>query len=461
MSEDQFSLASSYDQSSEPSKCSGDIHQEDWNHARALINKYPPQIVLWIIRELLSSQPLPVWTTFATGPRMASAFSTTPSCPLMYAPSLKPDFNSRVKSHSVSTPVGASPTSQPSFPFESTNLNNLLHNDAVGVCALARSYVEEEGTLTTTNRDLTRQSITNMPQTQSIITTVLLARDKEGLNQQEKRWFCVYNEHQGKSFGKPSDWKKHMDNFHEPGKEAWQCPEKDCYQIFDKSSNFCQHHRAEHNCRKPCKHADSAKMRIHTRRAFACGCQSCQCLLFSWDDWRNHVAQHMENRMTISQWQYNTVLRNLLRRPEIHPYWERHVAQQVFPYNVPARFDWRPRNTMYLKRQLEYFDEVELSKHAAHLVRQAFETGLEVRSAQEISDSSELIAEPVLMQKQPQYSLPTLIDHYDNPSGVSTPSLFHQEPGDLQILSQCPPSFCSINDEHFSDCYQSPSSFKF
>jgi hypothetical protein len=25
---------------------------DDWNHARALVTKYPPQIVLWIIREV-------------------------------------------------------------------------------------------------------------------------------------------------------------------------------------------------------------------------------------------------------------------------------------------------------------------------------------------------------------------------------------------------------------------------
>ena len=473
MPEDQFSLASgfpSYDQCSEASRNSGDIPQEDWDHAWALISKYPPQIVFWIIRELFSSQPLPVWTTFMTGSLVDSAFSTTPSCHSMDASTLKPDFSSRATSDPASTIVSTSPSSSPSLRFESANLENLLHNDAARTCTPAQCYAEEEGTHTTANGALIGQSTADVLHTKSVFPTKLPARNREGLTQQEKRWFCVYDEHRGKSFGKPSDWKKHMDNFHEPGKMAWQCLEQDCYQIFDKPSNFCQHHRTEHNCRKPCKHADSAKMGTHARRAFACGFQSCQGLSFSWGDWRNHVAQHMESGMTISQWQYNTVLRNLLRRPEIRPYWERHVAQQVFPYNVPARFDWRPRNTIHLKRQLEYIDEIELSKHAAYLARQAYETGLEVRSVQEILDSTGMVAEPILMQKQPEYSLPTLIDHYDNQSRVSTSPLFHQEPRDPQIPSQCPrstltsameSSFSSFNDEHFSDFYQSPSSFKF
>jgi hypothetical protein len=178
----------------------------------------------------------------------------------------------------------------------------------------------------------------------------------------------------------------------------------------------------------------------------------------------------MESGMTISQWQYNTVLRNLLRRPEIRPYWERHVAEQVFPYNVRARFDWRPRNTILLKRHLEYTDEIELSKHAAYLARQAYETGLEVRSVQEILDSSGMVAEPIFMQKRPEYSLHTLTDHYGNQSRASTPPTLHQEPRGLQIPSRCPPPaltsamespFSSFNDEHFSYFYQSSSSFKF
>jgi hypothetical protein len=222
-------------------------------------------------------------------------------------------------------------------------------------------------------------------------------------NKQEKRLFCVFSEHKGTSFGKPSDWKRHMNTFHKPGKKQWRCPEHECHETFDKPNNFCQHHRKEHKCRKSCNHADRAKIPTRIKLAFACGYQSCPGLLFSWENWCNHVAKHMENGMTINQWQYNILLRNLLRRPEVHLLWEKRVAQEVGLYNVQARFTWRPRDTREIKWQLEYMDEVELHKNAESLVLRAYDIGLAVRSAEELLEPSIPIVEPTTMRRPPQY----------------------------------------------------------
>ena len=246
------------------------------------------------------------------------------------------------------------------------------------------SHVGEQRDVETADGTLNQSSPSNLSHDHCLAIGQITAWGKEGPKQQDNRWFCVFDEHKDTSFGKPSDWKKHMNNFHEPGKKAWQCSVNDCFQIFDKAKNFCQHHRKEHGCRKSCTHADSAKKKDMNKRAFACGCESCQSLLFSWDEWRDHVAQHMENGMTKSQWQYNTLFRNLLRRPEVHPHWETLVAEGVFPYNVLSRFTWRPRNTGHLKTQLEYMNSSDLLKDASHLVLQAYENGTSVRSAQEL-----------------------------------------------------------------------------
>jgi hypothetical protein len=194
-----------------------------------------------------------------------------------------------------------------------------------------------------------------------------------------------------------------MNTFHKPGKKQWRCPEHECHETFDKPDNFCQHHRKEHKCRKSCNHADRAKIRTPIKRAFACGYQSCPGLLFSWDNWCNHVAKHMENGMTINQWQYNILLRNLLRRPEVHFLWEERVAQEVGLYNVHARFTWRLRDTREIKWQLEYMDEVELHKNAESLVLRAYDIGLAVRSAEELLEPSIPIVEPTTMRRPPQY----------------------------------------------------------
>jgi hypothetical protein len=347
------------------------IPQEDWNHAQALL-KYPPQVIVFIIRELLSHQ-------------LRSSHST-------HASSSSLDLSFHATSYPVSTSVTASSSSAPSLTFDHDNLESLLLNDEVGASGTTGSPVEEQRNVETADGTLNRQYPVSLPHTQPLVI--------EGPKQQENRWFCVFDEHRGKSFGKRGDWKKHMNNFHEPGKKAWRCPTQDCFQIFDKASNFCQHHRKEHGYRKSCKHADSAKTRAPIKQAFACGCESCQSLLFSWDEWRDHVAQHMDNGMDISQWQYNTLFRNLLRRPEVHLHWEQLVAKEVYPYKVLARFNWRPRNTGPLKRQLEYMNSSDLLGCATYLALQAYEAGIAVRSARELSDPSALITEPVVMPRE-------------------------------------------------------------
>ncbi|OCL01234.1 hypothetical protein AOQ84DRAFT_23831 [Glonium stellatum] len=360
------------------------IPQEDLDHAWALIKKYPPQIIVWIIRELLSQQPLDVDSFMIPVPLPAHTSSPNSESIALALPNLV--CNTR-----NTPPFSLDSLCEEPEGFEAT----LNETEINGSATISRSPDALRG-LRAANRNSRRRPAPNL---QPI-------RKKDNTGQDEKRWFCVFDEHKDKSFGKRSDWKKHMNGFHEPGKIAWQCPEQDCRQIFVQDSNFCQHHRLQHACRKPCKHADSAKKRMPLKRAFACGYRTCQALLFSWDAWRDHVAHHMEDGMKISQWQYNTLLRNLLRRPEIHHYWEAHVAGQVFPYNIPARFNWRPRNTTLLKWQLEYNDEADLAKNAKAIALQAYETGLEVRSAQELVDPSVLIAEPI---KQPS-EVPTNID---------------------------------------------------
>lgn len=291
----------------------------------------------------------------------------------------------------------------------------------------------------------------------------LTAWEKDAPKQQENRWFCVFDEHKDRDFGKPSDWKKHMNSFHEPGKKAWQCPEKDCAQTFDKANNFCQHHRKEHGCRKSCTHADGAKKKNMNKRAFACGRESCQSLLFSWGEWLNHVTQHMEDGMTRSQWQYNTLFRNLLRRPEVHRHWETIVAKEVYPYNILSRFTWRPRNTSHLKTQLEYMDSSDLLQDGYLLALQAYENGTSVRSAQEISDSSPLIAEPcplpmTLFQSpfstiQPQNSCLGVFDVSHAHPGSSPFPPRHQESQDfrppLRRTPSTPPSAASSLEANF------------
>jgi hypothetical protein len=217
------------------------------------------------------------------------------------------------------------------------------------------------------------------------------------LKHSESRWFCVFDEHNGKSFGRRSDWRKHMNDFHKPDKKAWECP--DCHQVFDQLCNFIQHHSVQHCHRNRCKHSGTATKLRYSKRAFACGRQFCDRLLHSWDEWRDHVAEHLEDRMSEDEWQYNTLFRNLLRREEIHSRWEKFVSDQVGNYNVAARFNWRARNTLLLKLKLEYCETI-LKSDSERLVEDAYRNGLEVRTAHEVLDPSTLITEPGTTRSQ-------------------------------------------------------------
>ena len=217
------------------------------------------------------------------------------------------------------------------------------------------------------------------------------------MNGSERRLFCVFEEHKEISFGRRSDWRKHMTSFPKPDKKVWQCP--DCYEYFDQMLNYNQHHLIHHCQRKTCKHSNTATKLRYSKRAFACGRQSCERLLYSWDEWQNHVIEHMEDRMSEDEWQYNTFFRNLFRREEIHSRWEKYVSDQLGHYNVVARFNWRPRNTLLLRLKLEYFETIS-DIEADKLVEDAYQIGLEVRTAHELLDPSTLITEPSTIRSQ-------------------------------------------------------------
>lgn len=145
----------------------------------------------------------------------------------------------------------------------------------------------------------------------------------------------------------------------------------------------------------------------------------------------------MENGMTLPQWQYNTLFRNLLRRPEIEEIWRKKVAASC-PYNVSPRFNWRLHNTREQKTNLEYLDGHNLALNARDLVLQAYQTGTGIRSTEELSDPSVLITEPVNLSTDHLHST-SLLDVPDlpmgDPQGYTMP---HQQSPSMETLVQEP-----------------------
>jgi hypothetical protein len=424
------------------------IPQEDRDHAWELARKYPPDIVLFIIRDALEqhSNTVPKIVREMAPPTLRSMSPTLESA----TPRTQP-VNRRLAPIGLSVATSQGEISGTAPP--SSSGNGLYHVDSKSMCNgitdIGTSHwsnveifdVDDPSLSTAVSPDrggcvarTTKNSIRKSRQSSD--------KQSDGGGDQRKPYFCVFEEHKVVRFGKVSDLRKHMNLYHEPGKKAWLCPEDGCRQFFSRAESFKQHHRTHKGCRKPCKHADNGKIKIPPRQAFACGCQSCQALFVIWEEWREHVIQHIENGMSESQWQYATIVLNLLRRPEIATQWEAQLSR-AHSFNLVPRFNFRPRKTLTLKWHLEHMSPTELQTAALTLALQAYEVGIEIRTLNELSDPFSLVKEPqaspssAMSQFTPwqalpeEFSLPPSSTDYEG----TFPLPAQQLPPDLQPLA--------------------------
>jgi hypothetical protein len=146
-----------------------------------------------------------------------------------------------------------------------------------------------------------------------------------------------------------------MDRYHKPGPNAWECQQKGCERQFETELLFRQHHASDHRCRRSCMHADQSKTSVPLKLAFACGFEGCTGLFNNWDNWRDHVRDHLWSGASVSSCQYTVEFRNLLRRREISSLWNSRVEQQRrAPQGYQQGFLWEPSTSSHLKKHLEF-----------------------------------------------------------------------------------------------------------
>jgi hypothetical protein len=167
--------------------------------------------------------------------------------------------------------------------------------------------------------------------------------------------YCPYPGHEKSKFKRKGDWKDHMDSYHKPGLIAWGCRLNGCERRFETVVLFRQHHASEHHCRRGCTHADESEIPVPPKLAFACGFLGCSSLLTTWDNWRDHVRDHLLRGSHLSSWDYSTEFRNLLRREDISSFWDLYVKLQLGAMEGPRHiFKWEPSITSELKKHLEF-----------------------------------------------------------------------------------------------------------
>jgi hypothetical protein len=169
--------------------------------------------------------------------------------------------------------------------------------------------------------------------------------------------YCVFKGHEKSRFKRKGDWKDHMDSYHKPGPFSWWCNVEGCdANSFETIPLFRQHHATDHHCRRACTHAESARREAPPKHAFACGFSPCVTGIFdSWNEWRDHVRDHILGGAEPDFWHYSVEFRNLLRQEKINDTWDTYVKSQLgFIPTAAYSFHWERETSEQAKRYLEY-----------------------------------------------------------------------------------------------------------
>ena len=202
------------------------IPQEDRDHAWELARKYPPDIILFIIRDALEqhSNTVPKFVQEMAPPTLQSMSptleSTTPCTQLV---------NGHLTPICLSVATSQGETSNTAPPSSSGNEPDRVgskgvRNGFTSIGTLHRSNVATSG-----EDDPSLSTAVSSGRGRRVIRTrknsirkSLRSSDKrsDSGSDQRKPYFCVFEEHKAVRFGKVSDLRKHLNLYHEPGKRA-------------------------------------------------------------------------------------------------------------------------------------------------------------------------------------------------------------------------------------------------
>ncbi|KAF4506232.1 hypothetical protein G6O67_006335 [Ophiocordyceps sinensis] len=176
-------------------------------------------------------------------------------------------------------------------------------------------------------------------------------------------------------FGRKSDFKKHLHNFHGSDVE-WICRTKGCHLSFSTERAYSTHSKEAH--RMKALPNSAARTELCTQVVFACGFGACKDRLFeartaddssaTRDRHFEHIAKHFEEGYDVRRWEYGVQVQNLMRQPQVKHTWK----TCIWPKEKRQQLFWRPRSSGDLKRILECR---HLGENIPQLVRLAYILG--------------------------------------------------------------------------------------
>ncbi|OCL12890.1 hypothetical protein AOQ84DRAFT_226776 [Glonium stellatum] len=153
---------------------------------------------------------------------------------------------------------------------------------------------------------------------------------------------------------RPSDLRRHLKKFHNTN-AGWVCPIMGCELVFDWPAAYETHMKEAHaGLHLP---ATEVMVQLHTQVVFACGFVQCKKIFETPNDgdatpiaknYFDHVARHIKEGASISDWSYTTRIHNLLRQQPVEWPWKEATSKEV-----RKRLIWQPHNSSVLRRKLE------------------------------------------------------------------------------------------------------------
>ncbi|EHK49183.1 hypothetical protein TRIATDRAFT_214001 [Trichoderma atroviride IMI 206040] len=192
-----------------------------------------------------------------------------------------------------------------------------------------------------------------------------------------KKYQChmCYLDNSPVGFGRKSDFKKHLHNFH-GADVVWICRTKGCHLSFSTERAYGTHAKEAH--RMKALPNSAARTEMCPQLVFACGFGNCRDRLFeahnaedasaTRDKHFEHIAKHFEDGFDVANWEYRVQVQNLMRQKQVKQVWK----TCVWPKEKRQQLHWRARSSGDLKRILECR---HLGTNISSLVRLAFILG--------------------------------------------------------------------------------------
>ncbi|KAL6880858.1 hypothetical protein J3F83DRAFT_9928 [Trichoderma novae-zelandiae] len=192
-----------------------------------------------------------------------------------------------------------------------------------------------------------------------------------------KKYQCpmCYLDNSPVGFGRKSDFKKHLHNFH-GADVVWICRTKGCHLSFSTERAYSTHAKEAH--RMKALPNSAARTEMCPQLVFACGFGTCRDRLFeahgaddasaTRDKHFEHIAKHFEDGFDVGNWEYRVQMQNLMRQKQVKQIWK----TCIWPKEKRQQLHWRSRSSGDLKRMLECR---HLGSNISSLVRLAFILG--------------------------------------------------------------------------------------